>query len=155
MLLCCGVSEGSRDDRNARQRVALFPGCKPGRHLSPCRQPAARLASAINRQIPLLEDHLGALLFERSRGRNRLRLTAAGEILLARAKEANGAIDQARDEIEALKGLRTGTISLGVPEMFVHHFLPDFLKRFSKEHPGISFKVSVDTPKPARRSTRT
>lgn len=103
-------------------------------------------ASAINRQISLLEASLGTLLFERSRGRNKLKLTAAGDILLARANEVINTMDQARSEIEALKGLRTGTVSIGVPEMFVHHFLPDFLKKFSKEHPGISFKVSVDTP---------
>lgn len=103
-------------------------------------------ASAINRQISLLEADLGDLLFERSRGRNKLRLTAAGQILLSHAKAMNGAMEQARSDIEALKGLRTGTISLGVPEMFVHHFLPEFLMRFTKEHPGISFRLSVGTP---------
>jgi DNA-binding transcriptional LysR family regulator len=103
-------------------------------------------ASAINRQISLLELDLGAALFERSRGRNLLKLTSAGEILLANARIATGALEQARSGIEALKGLRVGTVSLGAPEMFVHHFLPEFLLQFHKAHPGISFRISVGAP---------
>jgi DNA-binding transcriptional LysR family regulator len=103
-------------------------------------------ASAINRQITLLEGDLGAPLFERSRGRNRLKVTSAGEILLGHARAATSALEQARSEIEALKGLRTGTISLGAPETFAHDFLPEFLMQFHKTYPGISYRISVATP---------
>jgi DNA-binding transcriptional LysR family regulator len=104
-------------------------------------------ASAIHRQVSMLEEELGLPLFERSRGRNQLKVTSAGAILLGHARTANGAFEQARSEIEALKGLRIGTVSLGAPEMFVYDFLPDFLVRFRKAHPGISFRVSIGTPK--------
>jgi DNA-binding transcriptional LysR family regulator len=103
-------------------------------------------ASAVNRQIALLECDLGAALFERGRGRNQLRLTSAGEILLVHARAATGALEQARSEIEALKGLRVGTINLGAPETFAHDFLPDFLVDFHARFPRISFNISVATP---------
>ena len=56
-------------------------------------------ASAINRQISLLEMSLGAPVFERGRGRNKLKLTSAGKIFLAHARTAANAMEQARSEI--------------------------------------------------------
>ncbi|CAN5735113.1 LysR family transcriptional regulator [soil metagenome] len=104
-------------------------------------------ASAVNRQVTLLEADIGAELFERSRGRNRLLLTAAGEIFLAHAKLATAQLDRAREQIEALKGLQSGSISIGVPETFTRDFLPEFLAEFHKTAPRVSFRLVVgNTP---------
>ena len=102
-------------------------------------------ASAINRQISLLEADLHAPLFERSRGRSRLRLTAAGQILVRYGRAAMDEVERARYEIEALRGLRAGNIVLGVPETFSREFLPQFLSRFHAAYPRISFRVLVAT----------
>jgi len=102
-------------------------------------------SSAINRQISLLEADLGVKLFERSRGRNRLQMTAAGEIFLTHARAATNEMERARDQIEALKGLRGGTIYLGVAETFTRDFLPDFLSDFNQTMPRISFNITVAT----------
>lgn len=101
-------------------------------------------ASALNRQISNLEKQLGALLFERRAGRNRLRLTEAGEVLLRHVRSAMSELERARYEIESLKGLQSGHVHLGAPETFARDFLPDFLAEFHKAYPFITFRVVVN-----------
>jgi len=48
-----------------------------------------------------------------------------------------------RSDIEALKGLRKGEIRFGVPETFTRHFIPQFLSRFARLFPRITFHVQV------------
>lgn len=100
-------------------------------------------ASAVNRQVSLLEADLHAPLFERSRGRSRLRLTPAGHILVRYARSALNEVERARAEIEALRGLRAGHIVFGMPETFAWEFLPQFLARFHAAYPLISFRSIV------------
>ena len=100
-------------------------------------------ASAVNRQISLLEADLHAPLFERGRGRNRLRLTAAGQILVRYARSATNELERARYEIDALNGLRAGRIVFATPETFATEFLPQFLARFHAAYPLISFHVTT------------
>lgn len=110
------------------------------------RTAAARLfvaASAISRQVILLEEELGAPLFERGRGRTPLRLTAAGELLLKYSQRTQHELDRVRSDIESLKGLRKGHIRLGIPETFTRELVPDFLARFNRRYPAITFHVEV------------
>ncbi len=100
-------------------------------------------ASAISRQISLLEEDLGAPLLERGRGRVGLRLTAAGEVMLRYARQMSTELERARSEIEALNGLRKGHIRLGIPETFVRDVMPQILLRFNDKYPGVSFHVEV------------
>lgn len=100
-------------------------------------------ASAVNRQISLLEADLHAQLFERSRGRSRLRLTAAGQILVRYARAATSELEHARAEIDALNGLRAGRVSITTPETFAIEFLPQSLARFHTAHPLVSFYIST------------
>ncbi len=100
-------------------------------------------ASAVSRQLALLEEQLGAPLLERGRGRTALRLTAAGELMVRHVRHADRELDRVRSEIDALKGLRKGHIRFGVPETFVRDVVPTFLERFNARHPGVSFQVEV------------
>jgi DNA-binding transcriptional LysR family regulator len=100
-------------------------------------------ASAISRQIALLEEELGAPLLERGPGRTVLRLTAAGELMMRHARHVDHELDRVRSEIEALKGLRKGRVRLGIVETFVREVVPGILRRFSDRYPGVTYQVEV------------
>jgi DNA-binding transcriptional LysR family regulator len=98
-------------------------------------------ASAISRQVQLLEHELGVKLFARERAG--LHLTAAGEALLYRVKKAMDELAVARSEIDALHGSQKGLVRIGVNETVARDFFADFLHRFRKHHPNVKFEVIV------------
>lgn len=101
-------------------------------------------ASAINRQVHILEEEFGCALFDRGRGRAGISLTAAGRILLDDVQAAMDSIEHACDEITALHGLRRGHVEVGINEGFTSSFFPKFLARFRAQHPQITFNLWVD-----------
>jgi len=100
-------------------------------------------ASAISRQLTMLEDSLGAPLLERRQGRGKVKLTAAGEILMRYYKSVSKEAGRLYSEIEALQGLKRGHVNFGMPESLTRDLMPQFFARFSKRFPGISFSVQV------------
>jgi DNA-binding transcriptional LysR family regulator len=98
-------------------------------------------ASAISRQIQLLEKELGFKLF--SRGRSGLTLTPAGEALLYRVKKAMNELAIGRSEIDALHGSHRGTVRIGINETVAREFFADFLLRFRQDHPNVRFEITV------------
>jgi DNA-binding transcriptional LysR family regulator len=98
-------------------------------------------ASAISRQVQLLEQELGAKLFSRERGG--LQLTAAGEALLYRLKKAMHELAAARSEIDVLHGAHTGTVRIGINETVARDFFATFLREFRRNHPHMQFEVTV------------
>jgi DNA-binding transcriptional LysR family regulator len=98
-------------------------------------------ASAISRQIQLLEQELEVKLF--ARDRKGLRLTAAGEALLYRVRKAMNELDTARSEINLLHGSHKGNVRLGINETVAREFLPGFLTRFRAAYPHMNFEITV------------
>ena len=98
-------------------------------------------ASAISRQIQLLEQELGTKLFVRKRAG--LQLTAAGEALLYRVKKAMGELSVGRSEIDALHGSQKGIVRIGINETVARDFFAGFLKQFRHKHPNMKFEIVV------------
>lgn len=97
--------------------------------------------SAVNRQILKLEHELGTPLFERlPRG---LRLTAAGAILVESVRRWQEDFGRARAQLEELRGLRRGHVSLAVAEGAIAEFLPNVLAGFNRAFPLVSFAANV------------
>ncbi len=106
------------------------------------RKASARLnvaSSAINRQLLALEAELGAPLFERlPRG---LRLTAAGEMLIAHVRQTLKDHDRLRRRIEGLKGLRHGKVAIGTVSGLASGLLSTVVADFRVKHPFIRITV--------------
>lgn len=98
-------------------------------------------ASAIRRQVQLLEDELGTKLF--ARDRNGVRLTPAGETLLYRVRRVMWELDTARSEIGTLTGEQSGHVRIGINETVAREFLATFLGEFRARYPRITFEVVI------------
>jgi DNA-binding transcriptional LysR family regulator len=98
-------------------------------------------ASAISRQLLLLEAQLGIDLFDRH-GRQ-LKLTSAGEVLLAGLRNANAQHETIMDQLAALRGLKRGRVRVATVESISASLLPALLIAFADAHPGIDVSVTV------------
>ncbi len=99
--------------------------------------------SAINRQVLALEEELGAKLFERLP--RQMRPTAAGEVLIAYARESGLAERRILDKIEALKGGALSRCSIGAVPGVAGDLLAHALADHRRTGPAISFLVRVAT----------
>lgn len=98
-------------------------------------------ASALDRRVQDVERELGADLFERhARG---MRLTTAGELFLHHARSRRADFDRVRTEIEQLKGLRRGKVSVAASQALAFSVLPEAMRHFRKANPGVSFTVRI------------
>ena len=85
--------------------------------------------SALNRQILDLEIDLGSALFERlPRG---MRLTAAGEVFLAYTRQAISELKAIDSQVEQLRGLVRGQVSVAAVELVVGELLPAAITQLS------------------------
>jgi DNA-binding transcriptional LysR family regulator len=97
--------------------------------------------SGVSATVRSLERELGSPLFDRTS--RRVTLTAAGEALLPRAREALRALEAARDSIAA--GI-SGTVRIGVAAVPIDLVrLPEALAGLRDEHPAIAVTVVSTT----------
>ncbi|WP_175720610.1 LysR family transcriptional regulator [Burkholderia anthina] len=94
---------------------------------------------ALSRAIRRLEDEVGALLFERhTRG---MHLTAVGEALLPHAVLLQREAEQAREEIDAMRGLARGTIRCGAVGSIASLVLPLAVSGVLQKWPNLRVEV--------------
>lgn len=95
---------------------------------------------AVSIQIGQLEAHAGAKLLERV-GR-RMKLTQAGEEVLARAREILAQIRGAEEAIEGLGSLERGRLDVAVINAG-DYFFPWLIAAFRERHRGIRVRLTV------------
>jgi LysR family transcriptional regulator, low CO2-responsive transcriptional regulator len=94
-----------------------------------------------SQHLRLLEAAAGQRLVERN-GRGS-RLTEAGGLLAARAREALAALQAGEEELGALAGLESGTIHVGASTTPGVYLLPDTLGCFRRDHPHVDVEVEI------------
>lgn len=106
------------------------------------RRAAARLnvaSSAVNRQLLALEQELGAPLFERMP--RRLRLTAAGELLIEHVRNTLKEYDRVGLLLESLKGVQRGKVTLATTLGLAMGPVRSVVSEFLNRHPGVQIEV--------------
>ncbi|WP_380157512.1 LysR family transcriptional regulator [Kineococcus sp. R86509] len=97
--------------------------------------------SAVSHQVATLEEELGTPLFERTS--RRVRLTAAGEAALPRARAVLAELDRLRTDVVAASGAIEGRLRIGtiptLPDLRIH----EVLAALHRSHPGIRATVTV------------
>src|SRR5258708_16567357 len=112
------------------------------RHLS-CTRDAGEVhlrAAGVSIQVRQLEGHAGAALFERA-GRG-LRLTQAGEEVLARSREILGQIRGAEEAIAGLASLEQGLLVVAAINAG-DSFFPWIVAAFRERHPRMRMRLIV------------
>lgn len=99
-----------------------------------------RVAStALNRKLLEIEEEMGMALFERlPKG---VRLTTAGEVLLAAIRRNIADIESVNAQIEQLQGLVRGTVQLAIAHSVADDLIPSAIGEYQKQHPRVQFQI--------------
>lgn len=94
---------------------------------------------AVSKRIALLEDQVKAKLFDRV-GRQVV-LTQAGNLLLNKATNILNEVLAAQREIADLQGDITGKLSVATSHHLGLHYLPPYLREFSRRYPDVKLDL--------------
>lgn len=92
----------------------------------------------LSNQMKQLEGELGTQLF--IRGKRRLKLTEAGDVLYRRAKQILELSEQTEEEIRSIEGL-SGQLNIGLVEGRAPYLLARWIAGFRLEFPNVSFNL--------------
>lgn len=95
--------------------------------------------SAVSRAIISLEQELGIQLL--ARGRSSVRLSHDGERLWKYMKEMLQLQENMLQEVDQIKGLVRGTVTIGTFTSVSIHWLPGILQRFQQKYPQIEIRL--------------
>jgi len=95
---------------------------------------------AVTIQLRIVEEEANVALFDRTN--EGLRPTAAGLAFLDAAQMIEERLRFLDDEIDSIKGVRVGSLTLGVVST-AKYFAPQLMATFKREHPDIAIKLLI------------
>ena len=96
---------------------------------------------ALSRSIDSLEEDLGARLVDRVYGQ--VRFTAAGELVLARARELVADAELVKRDVALLQGLAIGNLNLGMGPFAASMLGRPVLSQLMQRHPQLAVQVDL------------
>jgi DNA-binding transcriptional LysR family regulator len=96
---------------------------------------------SLSRQVRLLEQELGVVLFNRGPGQGRVTLTPDGSALLPFMQRVLADIEATGAEARALSGMVRGQLAVGATPSLITSVLAPELVAFHASHPGIDLSV--------------
>lgn len=100
-------------------------------------------ASSINRRIIQLEDDIGSPIFVRHS--NGVRLTSAGEVVIAHIRQTLREATRMSSRIEEMRGLSGAHVRVASMQGLVEGIVPRAIKAFKDRYPAIFVTVSSRT----------
>lgn len=101
--------------------------------------------SALSIAVKNLEEEVGITLIDRNY--RKLTLTSEGKAFLSRADDITRQVNALRYEMEELKGLVRGTLTVGIPGMLATHYFPDRISKFQDKYPDLHISIFSDGAK--------
>ena len=98
---------------------------------------------ALSQQIRRLEEEVGLALVERTT--RRVAVTDAGEVLVARARRILAELEAAHTELQALRGIAIGHVSVGAMHTMGPVDLSLVLAIFHSRHPAVELTVREES----------
>jgi len=98
-------------------------------------------ASSISRQIAQLEEQYGLALIEK--GRRGVKLTNAGEIVIAHYRNQLADREALRTKLEELRSVRSGHVVVAVGEGFLGKSFTDLISAFNHDNPQIRLDLTI------------
>ena len=121
------------------RQIATFIAVYQERSFTSAAVRAHTTQSGVSMQIKDLEDSVGLQLFERSaRG---VEPTPAGERFYAHAMRVTHELQSLRDQMSAIKGQVTGSVTAGLMPTFTRAALTPAVQRFSAQYPLVNVRI--------------
>ncbi|NDV92341.1 LysR family transcriptional regulator [Alteromonas sp. 345S023] len=98
---------------------------------------------AVSKTIRELENHVGLALLERASKGKVIRLTDAGEMLYAHAKEVFAIEKAAEEALKAHAGLTQGKLTIGASSTIANYWLSSLMATFHQRHAHVSLELIV------------
>lgn len=106
----------------------------------------------VSMHIRNLENEFGATLFHRSP--KHVQMTEAGNILYTRAKQMLALYEEAKQEINELHNVVTGTLRIGASFTIGEYLLPKILAGYANENPHVEVHTFISNTEEVLQSLR-